>query len=103
MNGEGWAWPPIAAPPYLVVRAVRLLDVPDDWPLGGHTYVDSVGATMIFGIVFGLSIDYAVFLLARMRESYRRDHDNRDRDTDTGSHHDGHAACLHSEQVTTDL
>jgi RND superfamily putative drug exporter len=54
-----------------------LLDVPDGWPLGGHTYVDSVGATMIFGIVFGLSIDYAVFLLVRMRERYDRDGDNR--------------------------
>jgi RND superfamily putative drug exporter len=42
--------------------------VPDDWPLGGHNYVDAVGATLIFGLVFGLSIDYAVFLLSRMRE-----------------------------------
>ncbi len=54
-----------------------LLDVPDGWPLGGHTYVDSVGATMIFGIVFGLSIDYAVFLLIRMREHYDREGDHR--------------------------
>ena len=54
-----------------------LTDVPDGWPLGGHTYVDSVGATMIFGIVFGLSIDYAVFLLVRMREHYDREGDNR--------------------------
>ena len=36
---------------------------PTDWPLGGRTYVDAVGATAIFGVVFGLSIDYAVFLL----------------------------------------
>jgi putative drug exporter of the RND superfamily len=50
--------------------------VPDSWPLGGHDYVDSVGATMIFGIVFGLSIDYAVFLLVRMREHYDREGDN---------------------------
>ena len=35
------------------------------------------GAAAIFGVTFGLSIDYAVFLLARMRESYRRDGDNR--------------------------
>ena len=53
-----------------------LFDVPADLPLGGHEYVDAVGATMIFGIVFGLSIDYAVFLLARMREHYDRDGDN---------------------------
>ena len=50
-----------------------LFNVPDGWPLGGHTYVDAVGATMIFGIVFGLSIDYAVFLLVRMREHYERE------------------------------
>ncbi len=53
-----------------------LTEVPEDWPLGGHAYVDSVGATMIFGIVFGLSIDYAVFLLVRMRERYDRDGDH---------------------------
>ncbi len=50
--------------------------VPDGWPLGGHTYIDAVGATMIFGIVFGLSIDYAVFLLVRMREHYDKEGDN---------------------------
>ena len=51
--------------------------IPEGWPLGGHPYVDTVGAAAIFGVTFGLSIDYAVFLLARMRESYRREHDNR--------------------------
>jgi RND superfamily putative drug exporter len=53
-----------------------LTNVPDGWPLGGRTYIDAVGATMIFGIVFGLSIDYAVFLLVRMREHYDREGDN---------------------------
>jgi RND superfamily putative drug exporter len=53
-----------------------LTSVPDGWPLGGHTYVDAVGATMIFGVVFGLSIDYAVFLLVRMREHYDQHGDN---------------------------
>jgi RND superfamily putative drug exporter len=53
-----------------------LTNVPDGWPLGGRTYVDAVGATMIFGVVFGLSIDYAVFLLVRMREHYDRNGDN---------------------------
>ena len=48
-----------------------LTDVPKSWPLGGHAYIDAIGATLIFGVVFGLSIDYAVFLLVRMRE--RRD------------------------------
>ncbi len=54
-----------------------LTDLPASVPLGGHEYVDSVGATMIFGIVFGLSIDYAVFLLVRMREHYDRKGDHR--------------------------
>jgi RND superfamily putative drug exporter len=53
-----------------------LFNVPPDWPLGGHNYVDAVGATMIFGLVFGLSIDYAVFLLSRMREHYDKHGDN---------------------------
>jgi putative drug exporter of the RND superfamily len=53
-----------------------LFHVPDSWPLGGHNYVDAVGATMIFGLVFGLSIDYAVFLLSRMREHYDSHGDN---------------------------
>lgn len=53
-----------------------LSEAPSSWPLGGHEYIDAVGATMIFGIVFGLSIDYAVFLLVRMREHYDRNGDN---------------------------
>ncbi|HEV7769101.1 MAG TPA: MMPL family transporter [Solirubrobacterales bacterium] len=50
--------------------------LPQGWPLGGREYVDAVGATMIFGIVFGLSIDYAVFLLVRTREHYDRHGDH---------------------------
>jgi putative drug exporter of the RND superfamily len=53
-----------------------LFNLPEDWPLGGRNYVDAIGATAIFGVVFGLSIDYAVFLLVRMREHYDRDGDN---------------------------
>jgi RND superfamily putative drug exporter len=49
---------------------VLLFNVPDGYPLGGHTYVDAIGAVCMFGVVFGLSIDYAVFLLMRMKESY---------------------------------
>jgi len=56
---------------------VLLFDVPAGWPLGGHEYVDAIGAAGIFGIVFGLSIDYAVFLLARMREAYEETGDHR--------------------------
>jgi RND superfamily putative drug exporter len=52
-----------------------LFHVPDNWPLGGHSYVETVGAMMIFAVVFGLSIDYAVFLLSRMREHYDREAD----------------------------
>jgi RND superfamily putative drug exporter len=51
--------------------------IPDGYPLGGHPYVDTVGAGAIFGVTFGLSIDYAVFLVARMRERYDIDGDNR--------------------------
>jgi RND superfamily putative drug exporter len=56
---------------------VLLFEVPASWPLGGHDYVDAIGAAAIFGIVFGLSVDYAVFLLARMRESYESTGDHR--------------------------
>ncbi len=55
---------------------VLLFRVPDGYPFGGHTYVDAVGAVCMFGVVFGLSIDYAVFLLMRMKESYDRDGDH---------------------------
>ncbi|HMB53592.1 MAG TPA: MMPL family transporter, partial [Thermoanaerobaculia bacterium] len=48
------------------------------WPLGGRSYVDAIGAAGIFGIVFGLSIDYAVFLLMRMREHYENSASNRE-------------------------
>jgi RND superfamily putative drug exporter len=50
--------------------------IPGGFPLGGHSYIDTVGAAAIFGVTFGLSIDYAVFLLARMRENYRETYDN---------------------------
>jgi RND superfamily putative drug exporter len=53
-----------------------LFNLPADWPLGGNSYVDAVTVVMIFGIVFGLSIDYAVFLLSRMREHYDQSGDN---------------------------
>jgi len=51
--------------------------IPEGYPLGGHPYVDTVGAGAIFGVTFGLSIDYAVFLIARMRERYEVDGDHR--------------------------
>ncbi len=55
-----------------------LFNLPDGWPLGGTEYVDAVGAVAVFGVVFGLSIDYAVFLLVRMRERYDGGHGHAD-------------------------
>jgi RND superfamily putative drug exporter len=49
-----------------------LCRVPAGYPLGGHPYVDTVGGAAIFGVTFGLSIDYAVFLIARMRERHEQ-------------------------------
>jgi putative drug exporter of the RND superfamily len=54
-----------------------ICQIPAGYPLGGHPYVDTVGAGAIFGVTFGLSIDYAVFLIARMQERYAVDGDNR--------------------------
>ncbi len=61
-----------------------LSNLPESWPLGGRDYVDAVGATAIFGVVFGLSIDYAVFLLVRMREHYDGGHGDIPRRSSTG-------------------
>jgi RND superfamily putative drug exporter len=47
---------------------VALGSLPEGLPFGGHDFVDAVGAAALFGVCFGLSIDYAVFLLVRMRE-----------------------------------
>jgi putative drug exporter of the RND superfamily len=44
--------------------------IPEGLPLGGHPYIDTIGAASIFGVTFGLSIDYAVFLLARIKERH---------------------------------
>lgn len=52
-----------------------IANIPAGYPLGGHHVVDVTGVTAIFTVAFGLSIDYAVFLLTRMRESYIRDGD----------------------------
>lgn len=45
-------------------------------PLGGPGYVDSVAVTGMFTVIFGLSIDYQVFLIARMREGWVRTGDS---------------------------
>jgi len=44
-------------------------------PLGGPGFTAAISAAAIFGLVFGLSIDYEVFLLGRMREEYVRSGD----------------------------
>jgi RND superfamily putative drug exporter len=53
-----------------------LTNLPPGAPFGGSDHIDPVGAAGIFGVVFGLSIDYAVFLLMRMREAWLRDEDH---------------------------
>jgi putative drug exporter of the RND superfamily len=63
----------VAAAIGVVTLACR---IPAGYPLGGHPYIDTVGAAAIFGVTFGLSIDYAVFLLARMSEHHRECGDN---------------------------
>ncbi len=50
--------------------------LPAGYPLGGHSYIDTVGAAGIFAVTFGLSIDYSVFLIARMRERRTAGADN---------------------------
>jgi putative drug exporter of the RND superfamily len=51
---------------------VLALGFQGDAPLGGVGQLDGMMVLAIFGIVFGLSIDYEVFLLARMREGWLR-------------------------------
>jgi RND superfamily putative drug exporter len=63
----------VAAAIGVVTLACR---IPAGYPLGGHPYIDTVGGAAIFGVTFGLSIDYAVFLLARMGEKYAEQGDN---------------------------
>lgn len=43
----------------------------EDPLLGGAGYVDVLGLGLTLAVVFALSIDYQVFLLARIREEYR--------------------------------
>jgi len=41
-----------------------------DPPLGGPGHVDVIGLSVTLAVVFALSIDYQIFLLARIREEY---------------------------------
>ena len=38
--------------------------------------LDTINVPLIFAIVFGLSMDYEVFLMSRIRERYMQHHDN---------------------------
>src|SRR6185503_322931 len=44
-------------------------------PVGDAGFVDAISGVAIFVITFGLSIDYEVFLLSRMREGWERTRD----------------------------
>jgi RND superfamily putative drug exporter len=44
--------------------------------LGKEGPVDAWVPMMLFAVIFGLSMDYEVFLLSRIREDYDRSHDN---------------------------
>jgi RND superfamily putative drug exporter len=44
--------------------------------LGKEGPIDAWVPMMLFAVTFGLSMDYEVFLLSRMREAYDRTHDN---------------------------
>jgi RND superfamily putative drug exporter len=54
----------------LAAFGVLALAFQGDNALGGPGYLDAIIAMGVVGIVFGLSIDYAVFLVSRMREGY---------------------------------
>jgi len=57
--------------------ALALLSgLPSGTPIGDWAYVDTIGAVAIFAIAFGVSIDYSVFILVRMREEFDRHNDH---------------------------
>lgn len=43
--------------------------------LGGPGYVDAVAISAVYTVIFGLSLDYEVFLISRMREGWLRSGD----------------------------
>lgn len=51
--------------------------LPDGAPIGHWEYIDTIGAVAIFAIAFGVSIDYSVFILARMREEFDQHGDHK--------------------------
>jgi RND superfamily putative drug exporter len=51
--------------------------LPSGSPIGHWGHIDTIGAVAIFAIAFGVSIDYSVFILVRMREEFDRTGDHR--------------------------
>src|SRR5258705_11588890 len=45
------------------------------WGIAATGSINPFVPMLLFGFLFGVSMDYEVFILARMRESYDRDHD----------------------------
>jgi uncharacterized membrane protein YdfJ with MMPL/SSD domain len=45
------------------------------WGIAATGSISPFVPMLLFGFLFGISMDYEVFILARMRESYDRDHD----------------------------
>ena len=50
--------------------------MPAWFPIGHWEYIDAVASVAIYSLMFGLSIDYAVFLLMRVREEFDRTGDH---------------------------
>jgi RND superfamily putative drug exporter len=57
--------------------SLALLFQGDAPPLGGPGYIDVVALSAMYTVIFGLSLDYQVFLIGRMREGWRRNGDTR--------------------------
>lgn len=56
---------------------LALLFQGDAPPLGGPGYIDVVAMSAMYTVIFGLSLDYQVFLISRMREGWRRSGETR--------------------------
>lgn len=48
------------------------------WGTGGYGAIDPLTPVLIFGFLFGISMDYEVFILTRVREGYERTRSNRE-------------------------
>jgi RND superfamily putative drug exporter len=68
----------VAATVLSVAASFGVLTVAFVWAGGGGGYVDTVTIPIILAVVFGLSMDYEVFLLSRVRELHDGGLDTRD-------------------------